>query len=85
MDFIDLNHLKDVNETWGEHWSSTMKYGFMLLGLFFICIIHAFIPFICTKVVTRTIIKIQNDILCRKYADEPEYVKYLKNNVRKIK
>ena len=64
MGFINLNHLKDMNETWGEHWSSTMKYGFMLLGLFFICIIHAFVPFIFTIVVTRTIFI----ILYTKYA-----------------
>ena len=32
---VDINckHLKEINETWGEHWISTMKYGFTLLGL----------------------------------------------------
>ena len=85
MDFINLNHLKDINETWGEHWFSTMKYGFILLGLFFICIIHAFIPFIFTKVVSNKLRTIQNDILYRKYADEPEFIKLLKTNVKRIR
>lgn len=85
MDIINLKHLKEINETWGEHWISTMKYGFILLGLFFICLIHAFIPIIFTKIVSGKLRNIQDDILYRKYADEPEFIKLMKDNVKRIR
>jgi hypothetical protein len=74
-----------VNETWGEHWVSTMKYSCILLGLFFISIIHAFIPIIFTKTLSNKLRKIQDDILYRSYADEPEFIKLMKENVKRIR
>ena len=84
---VDVNckHLKEINETWGEHWISTMKYGFTLLGLFFICLIHAFIPIIFTKTMSGKLRNIQDDILYRSYADEPEFIKLMKENVKRIR
>ena len=74
-----------MKETWGGHWVSTMKYSLILLGLFFIGIIHAFIPIILTKTISKKLREIQHDILYRKYADEPEFIKLMKENVERDK
>ena len=85
MGYVNFHHLKDMNETWGEHWISTMKYSFILLSLFFICFIHAFIPIIFTKTMSSKIRSIQDDILYRKYTDEPHFIELLKSNVKRIR
>tara|TARA_B110001454_G_C12392540_1_gene297411 strand:+ start:157 stop:414 length:258 start_codon:yes stop_codon:yes gene_type:complete len=83
LDFINLNHLKEMNETWGEHFLSTVKYSFIFLGLFFISLIHAVIPIIFTKTVSIKLKEIQHSILYRKYADEPGFIKLMKENVKR--
>ena len=74
-----------MKETWGEHWISTMKYSLIFLGLFFIGIIHAFIPIIFTRIMSEKLRDIQHDILYRKYANEPEFIKIMKENVERDK
>jgi len=74
-----------MNETWGEHCISTVKYSFIFLGLFFISLIHALIPVILTKTVSKKLREIQQDILYRKYANEPGFVRLMKENVERDK
>lgn len=53
-----MNHLKDQNETYWEHFGKASLFGLTLFGLGVVCIIHAFIPNIFTTTASSKLEKL---------------------------
>ncbi len=48
-------HPHEVGETYGEHFGVASSFGFAMLRGGLACMVHAFLPFLCTSTGSRTI------------------------------
>ena len=49
------NHLREANETYGEHLRFAVTVGLMAIGAGLACIVHAVIPALCKRSCSRTV------------------------------
>ena len=52
---INRNHLKEVDLTYVQHLVFSLRLGTHLLLLSVVCMIHALLPFVMTKTVSKNI------------------------------
>ena len=65
-----MGHLKDVNETYGEHFKFAMKLTFLLFKAGFAALIHAVIPVLFLSTASDTIKEINFLLESRNSVDE---------------
>ena len=63
MDKIfNFNHLKDLDETYLEHFKCASQYSLLFLGLSVVSIIHAILPFVFWQTVSNKLEEMQGHL-----------------------
>ena len=57
---MNLNHLKEIEETYFKHFFRALMMSFNLLIMALVCLVHALLPFIFTTYVSKNIREINS-------------------------
>lgn len=68
---MNLNHLREVGESYGQHLWQTVKYAFLFVGLATIILIHGLVPFILTNTASNKIKSLNEEFTNRNKREEP--------------
>jgi hypothetical protein len=76
------DHLRDNNESYGEHLKFAVTVGMLAIGAGLACLIHALVPALCTTTASRTIrhlttLLAQRDQLTETRAEASELLAFL--------
>jgi len=66
MQNLFSKHPKEVGETYLQHLLAACRFSFILFGLSIIAVIHAVLPFIFKKIVSKKIVELADQLKQRK-------------------